>query len=378
LNKEAIYLFKVFIFLLSIVTCILLFRSNITNLINDIEFFSLIILIVLSSCLLISAYDLISIYLVLEMQSLCFYAIASFKRNSAASVESGLKYFILGSVTSCFFLLGASMLYGCFGTLNLIDLIYLFSFNLNNDLYYTNNLIFISVLIILFVFFFKISIFPFHWWSPDVYEGAPLSSTIILALLPKVIFFAFIIKWCFIISHQFFLIKKICLFLGLLTIIFGSFFAIKQTRLKRFILFSSITQFGFLVLMLVSNYFDGYAYIYFFLIIYFVSSTVVWSIFNILLNANNNIFNFLNISKISILIGSLNNLMSKNKYWAFVFFILFFSLAGIPPLGGFLAKFLIFLELLKRLHGIFCNLNTQWIELRFVVIHAEFRLDADL
>ena len=353
LNKEAIYLFKVFIFLLSIVTCILLFRSNITNLINDIEFFSLIILIVLSSCLLISAYDLISIYLVLEMQSLCFYAIASFKRNSAASVESGLKYFILGSVTSCFFLLGASILYGCFGTLNLIDLIYLFSFNLNNDLYYTNNLIFISVLIILFVFFFKISIFPFHWWSPDVYEGAPLSSTVILALLPKAIFFAFIIKWCFIISHQFFLIKKICLFLGLLTIIFGSFFAIKQTRLKRFILFSSITQFGFLVLMLVSNYFDGYVYIYFFLIIYFVSSTAVWSIFNILLNANNNIFNFLNISKISILIGSLNNLMSKNKYWAFVFFILFFSLAGVPPLGGFLAKFLIFLELLKNFNFFF-------------------------
>jgi NADH:ubiquinone oxidoreductase subunit 2 (subunit N) len=82
---------------------------------------------VLSSCLLISAYDLISIYLVLEMQSLCFYAISSFKRNSASSVESGLKYFILGSVSSCFFLLGGSILYGCFGTLNLIDLIYLFS-----------------------------------------------------------------------------------------------------------------------------------------------------------------------------------------------------------------------------------------------------------
>jgi len=209
------------------------------------------------------------------------------------------------------------------------------------------------MLTILFVFFFKISIFPFHWWSPDVYEGAPLSSTIILALLPKVIFFAFIIKWCFIISHQFFLIKKICLLFGFLTIVFGSFFAIKQTRLKRFILFSSITQFGFLILMLVSNYFDGYVYIYFFLIIYFISSTVLWSIFNILLNSNNNIFNFLKISKISILIGILNNLMFKNKYWAFIFFILFFSLAGIPPLGGFLAKFLIFLELLKNFNFFF-------------------------
>lgn len=353
LNKESIYFFKVFIFILSIIICILIFRSNITNLINDIEFFSLIFLIILSSCLLISAYDLISVYLVLEMQSLCFYAIASFKRNSAASVESGLKYFILGSVASCFFLLGASILYGCFGTLNLIDLIYLFSFNLNNDFYYINNLIFISVLIILFVFFFKISIFPFHWWSPDVYEGAPLSSSIILALLPKVIFFAFIIKWCFIISHQFFLIKQICLFFGFLTIIFGSFFAIKQIRLKRFILFSSITQFGFLALMLVSNYFDGYVFIYFFLIIYFISSIIIWSIFNILLNANNKIFNFLNISKISIIIGSLNNLIFKNKYWAFTFFILFFSLAGIPPLGGFLAKFLIFLELLKNFNFFF-------------------------
>lgn len=353
LNKESIYFFKIFIFILSIIVSILIFRSNATNLINDIEFFSLIFLIILSSCLLISAYDLISVYLVLEMQSLCFYAISSFKRNSAASVESGLKYFILGSVASCFFLLGASILYGCFGTLNLIDLIYLFSFNLNNDLLYINNLIFISVLIILFVFFFKISIFPFHWWSPDVYEGAPLSSTIILSLLPKVIFFAFIIKWCFIIASQFFLIKQICLFFGLLTIIFGSFFAIKQTRLKRFILFSSITQFGFLVLMLVSNYFDGYVFVFFFLIVYFLSSTIVWSIFNILLNSNNKIVIFLSISKVSILIGSLKNLMLKNKYWAFIFFILLFSLAGIPPLGGFLAKLLIFLELLKNFNFFF-------------------------
>ena len=348
LNKEAVYFFKIFIFILSFIISILIFRSNITSLINDIEFFSLIFLIILSSCLLISAYDLISIYLALEMQSLCFYAITSFKKNSASSVEAGLKYFIIGSVASCFFLLGASLLYGCLGTLNLMDLIFLFSFNLNNDLFYINTLIFISVLIILFVFFFKISIFPFHWWSPDVYEGAPLSSTIILALLPKPILFAFIIKWCFIIMHHFFLIKKICLFFGFLTIVFGSFFAIKQVRLKRFILFSSITQFGFLILMLISNYFDGYVFIYFFLIIYFISSIIVWSTFNILLNLNNKIFNFLNVLKIAILIGSLRNLVLKNKYWAFVFFILFFSLAGIPPLGGFIAKFLIFLELLKN------------------------------
>jgi NADH-quinone oxidoreductase subunit N len=353
LNKEAIYLFKVFIVILSIVVSILIFRSNITHLINDVEYFSLIFLIILSSCLLVSAYDLISIYLVLEMQSLCFYAIASFKRNSAASVEAGLKYFILGSVASCFFLLGASILYGCFGTLNLMDLIYLFSFNLNNDLLYINSLVFIAVLIILFVFFFKISIFPFHWWSPDVYEGAPLSSTIIFVLLPKAIFFAFIIKWCFIVAHHFLLIKEICLYFGLLTIVFGSFFAIKQTRLKRFFLFSSITQFGFLILLLITNFFDGYVFIYFFLIIYFISSIIMWSVFNILLSSNNKIVTFLNISKIAIVIGSLKNLMLKNKYWAFIFFILFFSLAGIPPLGGFMAKFLIFLELLKNFNFFF-------------------------
>jgi len=224
LNKEAVYFFKIFIFILSFIISILIFRSNITSLINDIEFFSLIFLIILSSCLLISAYDLISVYLALEMQSLCFYAITSFKKNSASSVEAGLKYFIIGSVASCFFLLGASLLYGCLGTLNLMDLIFLFSFNLNNDLFYINTLIFISVLIILFVFFFKISIFPFHWWSPDVYEGAPLSSTIILALLPKPILFAFIIKWCFIIMHHFFLIKKICLFFWVFDYSFWIFF----------------------------------------------------------------------------------------------------------------------------------------------------------
>lgn len=348
LNNDSTFFFKVFIFILSFITCIIIYRTNIIFNINEIEFFSLIFLIILSSCLLISSYDLLSIYLALEMQSLCFYALSSFKRNSAASVEAGLKYFIFGSIASCFFLLGSSILYGVFGTLNLIDLIFLFSSNLNNDFIHLNTIIFFSLLLILFVFFFKISIFPFHWWSPDVYEGSPLSSTIIFILLPKIIFFGFIFKWCFIFFEYFFLIKEFCLILGILTVFFGSIFALKQIRLKRFFIFSSIAQVGFLILILITQYLDGYIFIYFFLIVYLVSSVVIWSIYNILVNSTNTVAIFLNIPKSSIFIINLKNFFIKNKYWSLIFFLIFFSLAGIPPLGGFMAKFLIFLELLKN------------------------------
>lgn len=194
INNSSIYFFKVIILIVSLLTTIVIYRSNIFQNINNLEFSSLLLIVLFSSFLLISAYDLLAVYLVLEMQSLCFYAFASFKRNSAASTEAGLKYFILGSLASCFFLLGLSIIYGCFGTLNLNDLLILSSFTFDNNFYALNTLLFFAFLTVICVFLFKLGVFPFHWWQPDVYEGAPLSSTIIFVLIPKLVFFLFFNK----------------------------------------------------------------------------------------------------------------------------------------------------------------------------------------
>lgn len=348
INNSSIYLFKIIILIFCIFAIIIAYRSSLSQKINNLEFLTIVLLILFSSFLLISSYDLLSVYLALEMQSLCFYALASFKKDSAASVESGLKYFLLGSIASCFFLLGISLLYGCFGTLNLNDLIVLLSFNVDNDFYKLNVLVFGACLLIISVFFFKVGAFPFHWWQPDVYEGAPLASTIILVMLPKIVFFGFLVKYIFLFIEHFGILKDFFLISGILTIFFGAFFAMQQKRLKRFFIYSSIAQIGFLVILLLTDFVDGYSFLYFFLIIYLVSSTVIWIFYSVLFSARTKISAFENKFNSQIFLTSLANLFKKNKSWSFVFLVVFFSLAGIPPLGGFLAKMFVLFELLKN------------------------------
>jgi NADH-quinone oxidoreductase subunit N len=198
------------------------------------------------------------------MQALCFYILASFKRNSAFSTESGLKYFISGAFISCIFLLGASLLYGALGTLNLNYINLLLSFPFENELKNLQHFIILGSLCIIITLCFKISVVPFHFWSPDVYEGSPLSSTIIFSVLPKIIIFTFLIKWIFSISNIFFFIKELFLILGILSVFLGTFFSLKQKKIKKLIIYSSIAQIGFPVAALGSNLFDSYVFIFFF------------------------------------------------------------------------------------------------------------------
>jgi NADH-quinone oxidoreductase subunit N len=348
INNSSIYFFKVIILIVSLLTTIVIYRSNIFQNINNLEFSSLLLIVLFSSFLLISAYDLLAVYLVLEMQSLCFYAFASFKRNSAASTEAGLKYFILGSLASCFFLLGLSIIYGCFGTLNLNDLLILSSFTFDNNFYALNTLLFFAFLTVICVFLFKLGVFPFHWWQPDVYEGAPLSSTIIFVLIPKLVFFCFLTKYIYIHINNFGIIRDFFLISGILTVSVGSVFAIQQKRLKRLYIFSSIAQVGFLVIILVTDFLEGYAFLYFFLFVYLNSSSLIWIFYSVLLDSMTKVKVFKSQGTEQILLSSLSNLFKKNKIWSFIFLVTFFSLAGIPPFAGFLAKFFVLFELLKN------------------------------
>jgi len=208
---------------------LVLFRSFKLQKLNFFEYFNLFLLSIFSLLLLISSSDMMSAYLVIEMQALAFYILASFKRDSSFSTESGLKYFISGSFISGIFLFGCSLIYGSLGTLNFQNLSLLLSFPLEQDLYY---IVLTGAIFITITFLFKLSAAPFHFWSPDVYEGAPLSSTIVFSILPKFALFSFFIKWISVVYDSFSEISQILLLSGILSIAIGAFFAIRQKKIK--------------------------------------------------------------------------------------------------------------------------------------------------
>jgi NADH-quinone oxidoreductase subunit N len=280
------------------------------------------------------------------MQALCFYVLATFKKNSAFSTEAGLKYFVTGSFISGFFLFGASLIYGSLGTLNLTNISLLLAFpfsTFNNDL---KLIILIGIIFVTVTLLFKIAAAPFHFWAPDVYEGSPLASTVVFSIVPKLAIFYFFIKWISAINIFFFDIQSVLMFFGVFSTFVGTFFALSQKRLKRLIIYSSIAQIGFLVAALSLNSLNGFVSVYFFLIVYIITSILIWGHFTIFYSFQSKIDSFYNRNSNSLFISSISNFAKSNSLWAFSFVIIFFSIAGIPPLTGFLAKIMILFDLI--------------------------------
>jgi proton-translocating NADH-quinone oxidoreductase chain N len=346
-NDYGTKIIKIIFILISFFALIFIFKSFSIQTLNFFEFFIILLFSILSSFFLISSYDLLSAYLAIEMQALCFYILASFKRNSAFSTEAGLKYFISGAFISCIFLLGASIIYGSLGTLNLNYINLLLSFSFENDFENLKYFIILGSLCIIITLFFKVSAVPFHFWSPDVYEGSPLSSTIIFSILPKIVIFSFLIRWVFAVSNIFFFIKELFLVVGILSVILGTFFSLKQKKIKKLIIYSSIAQIGFPVAALGSGTYSSYVFIFFFLTTYMLTSILVWGNFTIMHNSQKNLNSFFNTNSISLFLSSFSNLFVANKIWSFSFVFIFFSIAGVPPLLGFLSKAFIILGLIE-------------------------------
>ena len=334
---------KIFFVFISLFVLIYITQAGILQKLNFFEFYTLFLISILASLLLVNAYDLLTVYLLIEMQALSFYILASFKRNSAFSSEAGLKYFIFGSLISCFFLLGLSILYGILGTLNLHHLSMLTVFVFPE---YINAFYVFSIFLITITFLFKLGVVPFHFWVPDVYEGAPLSSTIIFSILSKPILFSVFIKWILVLNNSFNYVENLLFFCGLSSVIIGTFLSLKQKRLKRLIIYSSIAQVGFLILSLAINNFESLVYVYFFLFIYTITSILIWGNIVYLSMFKYKINNFYSKSENYIFISDLANYFKANSIWAFSFLLIFFSISGIPPLSGFLAKILILIELI--------------------------------
>ena len=234
-SKLLILSFSLFWFVLSL--------PYITNeKINSFEFWILVLLAITGMLFIVQSYDLLSMYLSVEFQSLIFYVLASFKRTSEFSTESGLKYFILGAFSSALLLFGSSVLYSLTGLTSFNDYSIFFSGLLNN-FESLNQGIILSLIFINIALLFKLSSSPFHVWSPDVYEGSPTAVTMFFSILPKISVITLLLRFCIFGFHDFLSTwQSIMIFCSYLSMLIGTLFAFSQKKWKRFIAYSSINH----------------------------------------------------------------------------------------------------------------------------------------
>ena len=325
---------SIFMKVLTLLFCIfvlLLSKDYIkNNSIDKIEYPIIILASTLGMILMISSYDLIILYLGLELQSLCLYILASFKRDDERSTEAGLKYFVLSALASGLLLYGCSLIYGFTGSTN-FEII---SENLSEG---NTGAVFGMVFIIVGLAF-KVSAVPFHMWTPDVYEGSPTSVTSFFALVPKIAALTVFIRFMYVpfinvISHW----QTIIIFLSIASMILGAVAAIGQSNIKRLMAYSSIGHMGYALAGLAPGTNAGIQSTIIYLTIYLVMNLGAFGC--IFMMKRENVFH----EKINDLSG-----LSKNHpMLALGFLIILFSLAGMPPLAGFFAKFYIFMAVIE-------------------------------
>lgn len=317
--------------LISSIGCLLLSSGYIkTYQINNFEYFVIVALAVFGQLILISSADFLTAYLALEIQSFAFYLMAAFKRDSAYSTEAGLKYFLLGSFSSTLLLFGVSLLYGFFGTTNFAIL--------NLLLFETNEfqlLADIAFFLILIGLLFKLAAAPFHIWSPDVYEGAPLNSTIFFAIVPKISILVLFFRIYSLIANNSDIWSVAILISSIASVIVGSFVTLKQRRLKKLFAYSGINHVGYLLLGVSMFTLESVSSVFFYMFAYMITGLCIWGIISVLKRADS-------IGSYTPTIADLGTMVKVNPVLAIILAMCLFSLAGIPPLVGFYAKLGIF------------------------------------
>jgi NADH-quinone oxidoreductase subunit N len=341
LNDQSTICIKLLLVLTSLVLTFFVKNALYLQKLNNSEYYTIFLIGVLSLLVMISSESLISFYISMEMQALCFYILASFNRKSVFSTEAGLKYFISGSFMSGFYLLGASIIYGVLGTLDLSNINTLLFFEFSENFEFFKTLLIFGFLLIIVTLLFKLACAPFHFWSPDVYDGAPLSSTVVFSVLPKISIFFFFIKILISINTFHVYFDDLLIFFGLLSCIFGTLWSLNQKRVKRLIIYSSIAQIGFLVALLGILSVDSIGILYFFLTIYIITSLLIWGHLILLSNSNMLINRFYSLENKAVYISDFKNFFNINSVICLSMLISFFSIAGIPPLAGFLSKMLV-------------------------------------
>jgi NADH-quinone oxidoreductase subunit N len=292
------------------------------------EFPVLVLLATTGMLMMISANDLIALYVGLEQQSLALYVVAAFQRDSPRSSEAGLKYFVLGALSSGMLLYGASLVYGFTGSTGFDDIALAVQPSGANI-----GLIF-GLVFLMAGFAFKISAVPFHMWTPDVYEGAPTPVTAFFAAAPKLAAMALTVR---VLITAFPAVtlewRQIVVFLAIASMALGSFAAIGQTNIKRLMAYSSIGHMGYALVGLAAGTTGGVEGVIIYLAIYLAMTLGTFACILAMRRDGRMVED----------IDQLSGLSSTSPLMAFLLAMLLFSLAGVPPLAGFFAKFYVFL-----------------------------------
>ena len=299
------------------------------------EFVTLLLFSLLGMMVMISAASFLTLFLGLELMSLCLYALVALNRDSALSTEAAMKYFVLGALSSGLLLYGMSMIYGATGTLNLYEVAGhagRLAASATDRTFLVFGLVFLVAGLA-----FKVGVVPFHMWIPDVYHGAPTAVTLIVGAAPKIAAFAMAMRllvnglpdlardW-----------QQMLALLAFLSMALGNITAIAQTNIKRMLAYSTIAHMGFMLLGMLSGVVDGnnnnaaaaYSSAVFYIIVYVLMSL---GAFGMLLYCSRAGFECENLD-------DLKGLNRTNPWYAFLMLILMFSLTGIPPTAGFYAK----------------------------------------
>src|ERR1700730_5511066 len=328
INDAFAVFMKALVLLGSAVTIIMGLRYNEEHGIARFEFPVLVLLATTGMMVMISANDLITLYLGLELQNLALYVVASFNRDSVRSSEAGLKYFVLGALSSGMLLYGASLIYGFAGTPAFDDLTKLLTGGAPVDTGILIGLVFVIVGLA-----FKVSAVPFHMWTPDVYEGAPTPVSAFFAVAPKLAALALFIR--FMIAPFGPLIdewRQVIIFLSIASMVLGAVAAIAQQNIKRLMAYSSIGHVGYALIGLAAGTADGGRGGLVYLAIYLFMTVGSWAVILCMRRRGRMLEG----------ISDLAGLSQSQPGLALALAIFMFALSGVPPTAGFFAKFYVF------------------------------------
>jgi NADH-quinone oxidoreductase subunit N len=310
------------------------------------EYYVLALISVLGMMVLASAYDLLSIFLGMEIMSLAIYAMIGMQKDSALGIEAAMKYFVLGAMATGILLYGLSLIYGGVGSLRLDEIYQVVAATKDHSLMLNMGLVFVLVGLA-----FKFGAAPFHMWVPDVYQGTPTGIVMFIATVPAIAAFALMFRLLIegletsVLAWQGLLIA-----IAVLSLLVGNITAIAQTNLKRMFAYSSITHMGFVILGFVAGNVDGYASAMFYVIVYAVMSLAA---FGLIVALSRQGFE-------AEMISDFSGLGKRNPFMAFLMIVVLLSMAGIPPLLGFYAKVAILSALV--------NAGLTWLAIFAVVM----------
>jgi len=359
-NNSLIQFFKIIIVIGSL-TSVIISKNYFLEL--NIARFEVPILLMFSTIgmlVMISSNNLMLMYLAIELQSLSLYVLAAIKRDSLVSAESGVKYFILGALSSGILLYGCSLIYGFTGTTS-FEKIYLSLNHLDN----LNLGIIFGLVFILVGLAFKVSAVPFHMWTPDVYEGSPTSITAFFAIVPKIAAVVLIFRFCLEPFGNFYKEwSQIIIFLSISSMFVGAIAAIAQNSIKRLLAYSSIGHVGYVLIALAAGNQESIKAVAIYMFAYMVMNVAIFAIILSLKSSKGFVEN----------IDELSGLSKSNPIIGLSIAAIMLSMAGIPPFIGFFSKFYIFIAALNKglvvlsILGVLASVISAYYYLRIIKV----------